>query len=116
MANPILLPENFANYDFVSMARKTPHPKDRIRLIAMANIQEGKTFVQISSILKVHWKTIQSWLAKFRKNGIKSLYVKTKKYKPRKLDPAIEEWIANFLDRLNSEATGGHIPASNSMC
>ena len=63
MANPILLPENFSDFDFKKLAKNEPNPANRIRLIAMANIQEGKTLTSIAATLKVHWKTIQLWLS-----------------------------------------------------
>ena len=64
MANPILLPTNFSEYNFQKLAKKEPNPANRIRLIAMANIQEGKTLTSIATMLKVHWEvsaTVRAW-------------------------------------------------------
>jgi len=108
MAN-LKLPENFSDYDFKSRAKKEPNPSNRIRLIAMANIQEGKTFATIANTLKVHWKSVQGWLARFRKNGMDGLYNQPKSGAPKKLDPAIEQWIVDFINALNAETSGGHI-------
>jgi transposase len=108
MATQILLPNDFLNYDFVAMARKEANSKNRMRLIAMANIKDGKTLTQIADSLKIHWKTIQVWLAQFRKGGINALYVKTTKNKPKKLNDAIEIWVAEFINNLNSKETGGY--------
>ena len=109
MANPILLPQNFASYDFVMMSRKEPNPKNRIRLIAMANIKDGKPLTVVADSIKVHWKTVQSWLSNFRNNGIQGLYVKTRKLKQRKLDETVEKWISEFINALNAKDTGGYI-------
>lgn len=109
MANPILLPANFESYNFIAMSRKESNSKNRIRLIAMANIQEGKPLTHIAASLKVHWKSIQSWLANFRKQGISGLYVKSTKPKPRKLDDSVDKWIAKFMRALNEQDTGGYI-------
>jgi len=109
LANPILLPSEFGSYDFIAMSRKELNTKNRVRLLAMANIQEGKTLEHIADLLKVHWKTIQSWLANFRKGGLEGLYVKSKRHKPRKLDSSVEDWINKFINALNAEATGGYI-------
>ena len=65
MSNPILLPANFATYNFALMAKREKNPRNRIRLLAMANIQDGKTLKQVSELLKVHWNTIQTWLRNF---------------------------------------------------
>lgn len=109
MANPLLLPDQFEKFDFALLARKEQNPKNRIRLIAMANIQEGKPLSQIAESLKVHWKTIQTWIANFRKFGINGLYVKATKLKPRKITEAIDKWIYDFIQTLNSKDTGGYI-------
>ena len=82
MARHIILPDDFHQYDFAKLARKESNPKNRVRLIAMANIKDGMTLNAISKVLKVHWKTLQNWLTSFRANGISGLYVKTTKHKP----------------------------------
>ena len=45
MANAKILPTGFYDHDFISMAKKESNPKSRIRMIAMANIKEGKTLL-----------------------------------------------------------------------
>ena len=109
MANPIQLPEKFSDYDFRDMAKKESNPSNRIRLIAMANIQEKKTLTSIAEILKVHWKTIQTWLRNFREKGISGLYVQPKPGAPKKLNATIENWISDFLNALNEKSYGGQI-------
>lgn len=109
LSNPILLPADFETYDFVSMAKQEKNPKNRLRLLAMAHIKEGKTLEQISDSIKVHWKTIQSWLSKFRSSGIDGLYVKTTRIKPNKLTKEADDWIVTFLTMLSTSDTGGYI-------
>lgn len=109
MSNPIRLPANFETYNFVAMSKREQNPKNRIRLIAMANIQEGKTLKQVAETLKVHWNTIQTWLRNFRNFGIERLYVKTTKVKSTKISKQAETWIMNFLTMLSSNTVGGHI-------
>lgn len=109
MSNSILLPKDFMSYDFIKLSKKENNAKNRLRLIAMAHIQEGTPLTKIAEALKVYWKTIQSWLAKFRQEGLSGLYVKTKKPKSRKLDKTVEEWITKFINSLNTKATGGYI-------
>ena len=111
MSNPIILPSNFHKYDYAKLARKESHPKNRIRLLAMANIKEGMTLEAIGKVLKVNWKTIQTWLYRFRKEGISGLYVRTTKYKPTKLGTKVEQWICDFMKALYSDPTGGSITA-----
>jgi transposase len=109
MANKIIFPQDFSQYDFVAMSRKEPNAKNRLRLLAMANIQEGTPLTQIASTLKVHWKTIQAWVARFRQGGIAKLYVKNTRIRTHKINTNIENWIKQFLNALNCNDQGGHI-------
>jgi transposase len=109
MSNPILLPANFATYNFALMAKREKNPRNRIRLLAMANIQDGKTLKQVSELFKVHWNTIQTWLRNFRNFGIEHLYVKTSKARPSKISKQVEDWIADFVTMLSTSETGGCI-------
>ena len=109
MPNKLRLPENFAAYNFASLANKEPHPKNRLRLIAMGHIQDGNTLKVVASYIKVHWKSVQRWLTNFRLFGIDALYVKTTKHKPKKLNQTVEDWIKSFLGALNANDTRGYL-------
>ena len=109
MARQIILPDDFHQYDFAKLARKESNPKNRVRLIAMANIKDGMTLNAVSKVLKVHWKTLQNWLTSFRANGISGLYVKTSKHKPSKLSHDVKFWISKFMKTLYSNQIGGRI-------
>ena len=109
MANPILLPHDFASYNFIDMAKKESNAKNKIRYLAMVHIQEGKTLMQIAKMLKIYWKTIQLWLANFRKFGLIGLLVKERKEKARKLDTKVEDWISSFINELSESDSGGYI-------
>ena len=109
MSNPIILPADFNKYDYAKLARTESNPKNRMRLLSMANIKNGMSLQAISIVLQIHWKTIQQWLYRFRKEGISGLYVRATKYKPTKLGPEIEKWISNFMEKLYSSSVGGRI-------
>ena len=109
MPNPIILPLDFKKYDYAKLARSESNPKNRVRLLAMANIKKGMSLQAIGMVLQVHWKTIQQWLYRFRKEGISGLYVRATKPKPTKLGPEIEKWISKFMENLYSSSVGGRI-------
>jgi transposase len=116
LSNQLLLPPNFHEYNFSSMVKKESNPKNRLRLLAMANIKEGKTLKEISEVLKIHWKSIQTWLRKFRELGIDGLYVKTTRDKPSKLTKDIADWLVKFINKLSSSDIGGHITGKQLQC
>ena len=105
----IILPKDFYEYDYAKLSRSESNSKNRVRLLAMANIKEGMKLEAIGKILKVHWKTIQKWLYRFREEGISGLYVRPTKDKTTKLGPEIEQWISKFLEQFYSSPVGGRI-------
>lgn len=109
MPNPIIFPSDFNKYNYAKLARSESNPKNRVRLLAMANIKKGMSLQAIGMVLQVHWKTIQQWLYRFRKEGISGLYVRATKSKPTKLGPEIERWISKFMEKLYSSSVGGRI-------
>ena len=62
------------------------HGRNRIRLLAMYHLQLGKTFKAISAIVKSHWKTVQSWLRRFRNDGFDGLFESHRSGTPRKIN------------------------------
>ncbi len=56
------------------MMKHEGHGRNRIRLLAMHHLQLGKSFKEISAIVKSHWKTVQSWLRRFRNHGFEGLF------------------------------------------
>ena len=111
MPNPLKLPSDFDKYNYSKLARSEKNPKNRVRLLAMANIKAGMTLESIAVVLKVHWKTIQQWLYRFRREGIFGLYVRSTKEKATKLGADIEKWISQFMEALYSSPVGGRITA-----
>ena len=62
MPNRLLLPENFATYDFIGLAKKEPHPQNRLCLIAMQHIQKGNTLKVVASYIRPPAKCFQKLL------------------------------------------------------
>ena len=85
------------------------HGRNRVRLLAMHHIQLGKTFKAISAIVMHHWKTVQSWLRRFRDNGFEGLFESQRSGAPRKLSTKQETVLFNKINGLSVSKTGGYI-------
>lgn len=109
MPRPIKLPINFYDYDYAELAKKECNLKNKIRLLAMANIKDGMSLKDTGKVLKTSWHTIQTWLQNFRKEGLVGLYIKTTKYKPSKITYEIKSWINDFMEALYSNQVGGSV-------
>ena len=91
------------------MMKHESHGRNRIRLLAMHHIQSGKSFKAISTIVKSHWKTVQSWLRRFRNHGFEGLFESHRSGAPRKLNTQQESAVFDKINELSASKTGGYI-------
>ena len=69
MSRPLILPDNFQEHDFLDLMKKEPHPRKRIRLLAMYHLQLGRSLKAVSELVQYHWATVQRWLKQFKQHG-----------------------------------------------
>lgn len=91
------------------MMKHEPHGRNRIRLLAMYHLQLGKSFKAISEIVKSHWKTVQSWLRRFRNHGFEGLFASQRSGAPRKINTIQESALFDKINTLSESKTGGYI-------
>lgn len=91
------------------MMKHESHGRNRIRLLAMYHIQLGKSFKEISAIVSAHWKTVQSWLRRFRNSGFEGLFESQRSGAPRKLNTVQESALCDKINILSGSKTGGYI-------
>jgi len=91
------------------MMKHESHGRNRIRLLAMYHLQLGKSFKAISAIVKSHWKTVQSWLRRFRNDGFEGLFESQRSGAPRKLNTQQESAIFDKINELSASKIGGYI-------
>ena len=109
MARPILLPDGFADYDFKVMMKREPHGRNRVRLLAMHHLQLGQSLKYVAKIVDVHWKTVQSWLKRFRISGFSGLFESPRSGAPKKITGKAERWLSKKIHTLSEAKTGGYI-------
>jgi transposase len=85
------------------------HGRNRIRLLAMHHLQLGKSLQVVSGIVKSHWKTVQSWLRRFRDTGFEGLFESQRSGAPRKLNTVQESALCDKINILSGSKTGGYI-------
>ena len=89
--------------------KKEPHKQNSFRLLAMHHIQSGKSLVEVSEIVQVHWQTVQSWLKRFGEDGFNGIYESQRSGAPRKINSSKEKIISDKINILSESKTGGHI-------
>jgi transposase len=105
----LILPPGFHDHDFIKMMKHEPHGRNRIRLLAMHHLQSGKSFKTISAIVKSHWKTVQSWLRRFRNHSFEGLFESHRSGAPKKLLTDQEAFLADKIKTLSEDKTEGYI-------
>jgi len=68
-----LLPKKLYLYDFITLSRRCKNPRERIRMLALAHLKEGKSVKEAASILKVSRNAVYVWLRHFLSKGIEGL-------------------------------------------
>lgn len=85
------------------------HGRNRIRLLAMYHLQLGKSLKVTATIVMAHWKTVQSWLRRFRNHGFDGLFESHRSGASKKLNGFQESFLTDTINRLSSSKTGGYI-------
>ena len=100
-------------YNFPKLAKTEANPRERIRFLAMAHIQDGKSFNKVAQMLKVNPRTISVWVSKFRIEGKDGLREKPGRgAKPFLTSDRYEEFREE-VERLSKERCGGRIRAKD---
>jgi transposase len=58
-----------ADTDFFQLAKREPHPRIRIRLLALGQLREGKTKSEVVDMFQIVYPTLREWLLRFIEDG-----------------------------------------------
>ena len=98
-----------AGTDFFHLAKREPHPRTRIRLLALGHLQSGKTKSEVIDICQITFPTLRAWLLQFIEDGVNGLREKQGKGRKRKLACAQEEEFRQQVEALQQSREGGRI-------
>ncbi|MCC8371572.1 MAG: hypothetical protein LN568_02285 [Rickettsia endosymbiont of Pseudomimeciton antennatum] len=109
MARTLILPKGFQEHDFIYLVKNESHERNRIRLLAMHHLQSGKSLQTVSMIVRSHWKTVQSWLRRFKNSSFDGLFESHGSGASRKLNSLQESFLSDKINMLSESKTGGYI-------
>lgn len=95
--------------DFFELARKEPHPRARIRLLALGHLQKGKEKMEVANMFQVSLTSLRKWLVRFMKNGILGLQEGKRCGRKKKLPLEKEEAFRLEVESLQDVREGGRI-------
>ncbi len=95
--------------DFFQLAVKEPHPRTRIRLLALGNLQAGKTKVEIADMFQISLTSLRKWLIRFIEAGLVGLKEGQRSGRKKKLPSEKEEEFRQAVEALQETRQGGRI-------
>lgn len=101
--------EQLSGIDFFQIAKREPHPRIRIRLLALGHLQAGKTKSEIVEMFQITFPTLRTWLLRFLAEGIEGLKERPGKGRKRKLASSQEEEFRQEVEALQQNRNGGRI-------
>ena len=109
LSNTILDPETFNIHDFKRLAKRSTNPREKIRLLAFAHIQDGKSVQEAAEAVKLNRNAIYVWLRKFKKEGLQGLKEKGGRGAKPKIPMSESEAFRNAVLELQKGRNGGRI-------
>ncbi len=98
-----------AGTDFFQLAKTEPHPRTRIRFLALGHLQAGKAKTEIINMFQITFPTLREWLIRFITEGVEGLQEKPGKGRKRKLPGEKEEDFRKQVEELQKNREGGRV-------
>ena len=95
--------------DFFQLAKREPHPRVRIRLLALGHLQARRTKTEIVNMFQISFPTLREWFIRFVSEGLKGLQEKPGKGRKKKLTSEQEEEFRKEVEALQRQREGGRV-------
>ena len=95
--------------DFKSLILKEKNARMRVRLMALAHIQDGANKAQTAKFLKVSRGAVNKWVQQFIDDGIEGLKEKPRSGRPRALSEAQLSQLKEYVIANSIKETGGRL-------
>ncbi|MGA8165305.1 MAG: winged helix-turn-helix domain-containing protein [Waddliaceae bacterium] len=95
--------------DFFRLAKKEPHPRVRMRLLALGHLRKRKEKMEAANMFQISLTSLRQWLLRFLKNGISGLQEENLHGRKKKLPIEKEEKFRQEVEALQEAREGGRI-------
>lgn len=97
------------DFDFDVLAKSASNPRERIRYLAFAHIQEGKSFTEAALMVRVQLRTLMNWVTNFKTHQFEGLKDKKGRGAHPHLSPEYHESFRQAVLELQHNRKGGRI-------
>lgn len=113
MQNFSQLIESIQIYDFQSTYKMERNAKIKVKLLALAHLQNGKSLKEVAAVVFYTEKTIKGWLNRFVEFNYEGLIEKPGRGRKPRLPVTEEENFKDAIDELSDNVKGGSIDAED---
>ena len=103
------IPEGMEDIDFFGLAKKEPHPRVRLRLLALGHFKNGKKAKEIGEFLDVGQDALREWRNRFSEQGLAGLREGHRSGAQPRLKREDEASFVCALEELQRERSGGRV-------
>ncbi|WP_318496488.1 helix-turn-helix domain-containing protein [Photobacterium leiognathi] len=90
--------------NFHQLARREKNGQARIRLLALAHLQEGKSREDVAASLKVSVSSVNNWLRRYCDEGIDGMTTKPRSGRPCALSDSQQAQLIAFITEQKKQA------------
>ena len=109
MARKASFPAALYEHDFVSLARTEGHARTRLRWLGLAHLKEGKSYEEVVRALKVHAKSVMSWVKRLARAGVEGVREQSGRGAKPKLAATYAEALQEALSQAQASRVGGRL-------
>lgn len=96
-------------FDFFRLSTTEPHPRTRIRLLALGHLQSGKRKTEVVNMFQITFPTLRKWLLWFIEDKIQGLKEGQRSGRNKKLPLEKEEEFRQQVEALQEMRGGGRV-------
>ena len=96
-------------YDFDRLARREHDGRRRLRLIALAHLKDGKSYLEVAAALRVTRHAVMRWVQWFTAGGVARLAGLPHDWSTQRLAKEQEEAFRQAIEQLQCERGGGRV-------
>lgn len=101
--------DNLKQTDFNALARKQKSMQMKMRLLALAHFQDGKSRTQIAQFLKVSRTSVNKWVSLYLSEGLDGLQEKPRTGRPSFLTVTQRAQLADYIEKKATSEQGGRL-------
>lgn len=100
-----------SGHDFITLSKTEPNPRSRVRLLALAQLAQGRSAADVATSLNFNPITIRSLLTRFHREGISVIYDQDGRGRKTKLPEQQHEAARQTILKAQADLGGGRLTA-----